>query len=104
MNEVETWVLCVDVKTYTAKNVKELFAHVVGDYLELESMKVKICEDLTHRYLVCSELYEDEEDYDMLYNDFYKSFSTAECIHCLQVYFSKDKFKDVKFYSKIDYI
>ena len=104
MNEVETWVLCVDEKTYTAKNVKELFAQVVGGYLELESMKVKICEDLTHRYLVCSEFDEDIEDYDTVYSDFYKSFSTAECIHCLQVYFSKDKFKDVKFYSKIDYI
>lgn len=104
MNEVETWVLCVDEKTYTAKNVKELFAQVVGDYLELESMKVKICEDLTHRYLVCSELYEDVEDYDTLYTDFYNGFSTTECIHCLQVYFSKDEFKDVKFYSKIDYI
>ena len=54
--------------------------------------------------MVCSEFDEDVEDYDMLYNDFYKSFSTAECIHCLQGYFSKDKFKDVKFYSKIDYI
>ena len=104
MNEVETWVLTVDNNTYTAENVKDLFAQVLGDYLELESMKVKICEDLTDRYMVCSEFDEDIEDYDTIYNDFYKSFSTAECIHCLQVYFNKDKFKDVKFYSKIDYI
>ena len=104
MNEVETWVFVVGDKTYKSKNVKDLFSQVVVDYVDLEAMKVKICEDLTHRYLVCSEFDEDEEDYDMLYNDFYKSFSTAECIHCLQGYFSKDKFKDVKFYSKIDYI
>ena len=104
MNEIETWVLSVDNKTYKAKNVKDLFAQIVVDYVGLEAMKVKICEDLTHRYLVCSELYEDVEDYDTLYTDFYNGFSTAECIHCLQVYFSKGEFKDVKFYSKIDYI
>lgn len=104
MNEVETWVLTVDDKTYKAKNVKDLFSQVVVNYMDLEAMKVKICEDLTDRYLVCSELYEDVEDYDTLYNDFYKSFSTAECIHCLQGYFCKGKFKDVKFYSKVDYI
>lgn len=104
MNEVETWVLTVDNNTYTAENVKDLFSQVVDDYLDLESMKVKICEDLTHRYMVCSEFDEDIEDYDTVYNDFYKSFSTAECIHCLQVYFGKDKFKDVKFFNKIDYI
>lgn len=104
MNEVETWVLTVDDKTYKAKNVKDLFAQVVVDYVDLEAMKVKICEDLTDRYMVCSEFDEDVEDYDLLYNDFYKSFSTAECIHCLQVYFGKGKFKDVKFFNKIDYI
>ena len=104
MNEVETWVLVVGDKTYKSKNVKDLFSQVVVDYVDLEAMKVKICEDLTHRYMVCSEFDEDEEDYDMLYNDFYKSFSTAECIHCLQVYFGSYKFKDAKFYSKVDYI
>lgn len=107
MNEVEIWVLTVDDKTYKAKNVKDLFAQVVVDHVDLEAMKVKICEDLTDRYMVCSEFDEDDEDiedYDMLYNDFYKSFSTAECIHCLQVYFGKGKFKDVKFFNKIDYI
>lgn len=104
MNEVETWVLTVDDKTYKAKNVKDLFAQVVVDYVDLEAMKVKICEDLTDRYMVCSEFDEYVEDYDTVYSDFYKGFSPTECIYCLQVYFGEDKFKDVKFFNKIDYI
>ena len=41
MNEVETWVLTVDDKTYKAKNVKDLFSQVVVNYMDLEAMKVK---------------------------------------------------------------